>query len=115
VNPFAPVPKANVKADPRRPRRALTAAELCGLLDAARRRPLLDDAIQKQPALRAERELVGRERALQYKTLVLTGLRKGELESLAASRLKASGSSTSATNAAGPSTCMRCGLPSGPY
>ncbi len=41
-NPFAKLPKADVKADRRRQRRALTEAELVKLLDVARRRPLLD-------------------------------------------------------------------------
>src|SRR5262249_23346740 len=91
TNPFAAVPKANVKADPRRPRRAMTQDELRRLLDAARRRPLLDDAITKRPGLRAQRELVGRERALQYKALVLTGLRKGELASLTVAQLHLDG------------------------
>jgi hypothetical protein len=41
-NPFAFVPKADTKVDCRRKRRALTEEELMRLLDAARRRPLLD-------------------------------------------------------------------------
>ena len=41
-NPFTAVPKANVKADPRRPRRAMDETELVTLLDVARRRPLLE-------------------------------------------------------------------------
>ena len=41
-NPFASVPKADAKADPRRKRRALDEGELIRLLDVARRRPLLD-------------------------------------------------------------------------
>jgi len=41
-NPFAGVPKADAKADPRRKRRALTEGELRWLLDVTRRRPLLD-------------------------------------------------------------------------
>jgi integrase len=90
-NPFAAVAKANVKADPRRQRRAMTEEELRRLLDAARRRPLRDDAAMKKPALLAQRELLGRERALQYKTLVLTGLRKGELASLAVGQLSLDG------------------------
>jgi integrase len=87
ANPFAAVPKANVKADPRRQRRAMTEGELVKLLNAARRRPLLDDAVSKRPGLREVRERVGRERALQYKTLLLTGLRKGELTSLTVGQL----------------------------
>ncbi|MCI0700210.1 MAG: hypothetical protein L0241_03890 [Planctomycetia bacterium] len=40
TNPFVNLPKANVKADPRRQRRALTEDELQKLLDTARTRPL---------------------------------------------------------------------------
>lgn len=130
ANPFARVPKADEKSDPRRKRRALTEAELVRLLDAARRRPLAeygrrtirkpkDTAEEKQakrrrntwtklpltaedldaaterarerlagnPELIAEMETLGRERALIYKTLVLTGLRKGELASITAGQL----------------------------
>ncbi len=41
--------------------------------------------------VRAELELLGRERALIYKTLVLTGLRKGELASLTVGQLELDG------------------------
>jgi len=93
-NPFDGVHKANEKADPRRQRRALTEAELVRLLDVARRRPLLDAMTIRRgkdkgkpladvrPQVRARLETLGRERARIYKTLVLTGLRKGELASL---------------------------------
>ena len=93
-NPFAAVPKADAKADSRRKRRALTEDELVDCLDVARRRPLLDamtirrgkrkgEAVAKLPERTRRRlERLGRERALIYKTLVLTGLRKGELASL---------------------------------
>jgi len=69
------------------------------LLDVARRRPLLDrmtvrrgkrkgEPIAKlRPGTRAKLERLGRERALIYKTLVLTGLRKGELASLTVAQL----------------------------
>ena len=40
-----------------------------------------------RPEVRARLELLGRERALIYKTLVLTGLRKGELASLTVASL----------------------------
>jgi len=98
-NPFADVPKADTKADRRRQRRALTEAELIRLLDVARRRPLLDrmtvrrgkrkgEAFAKlRPETRAKLERLGRERALIYKTLVLTGLRKSELASLTVGQL----------------------------
>jgi integrase len=93
-NPFAHVPKADTKADQRRQRRALTEAELTRLLDVARRRPLLDAMTIRRGKRRGEAvgrlraetrrrlELLGRERALIYKTLALTGLRKGELASI---------------------------------
>ncbi len=54
----------------------LTADELDAATDRARAR------LAKNPKLIAEMESLGRERALIYKTLVLTGLRKGELASL---------------------------------
>ena len=93
-NPFAKVPKADATADRRRIRRALTEEELTRLLDAARRRPLLDAMTVRRgkdkgkpvanlrPGTRQKLEALGRERALLYKTLVLTGLRKGELASI---------------------------------
>jgi len=98
-NPFARVPKADEKADPRRKRRALSEAELVKLLNVARRRPLLDMATVRRGKRKGEAvaklgdetrrrlEVLGWERALTYKTLVLTGLRKGELASLAVGRL----------------------------
>ncbi len=45
------------------------------------------EALAKRPDLIAELERVGRERALIYKMLVLTGLRKGELASLTVGQL----------------------------
>jgi hypothetical protein len=68
--------------------------ELVRLLAVARGRPLLEALTVRKgprkgeryanvrPEVRARLELLGRERALIYKTLVLTGLRKGELGSL---------------------------------
>ena len=94
ANPFSKVPKADEKADPRRTRRALTEAELTRLLDVARRRPLLDRMTvhrgtrqgevygRLRPEVQRRLERLGQERALIYKTLVLTGLRKGELASI---------------------------------
>lgn len=125
ANPFADVPLANVKADRRHLRRALTEAELGRLLTVARLRPLaeygrdkvktLPDAehpkrtnwhlapltidniaeaadrgrlsLAKRPEMIADLEHRGRERALTYKTLLLTGLRKGELVSLTVGQL----------------------------
>ncbi len=64
------------------------------LLDAARRRPLAEAMTIRRgqakgtrqamitDATRARLDRIGRERALIYKTLVLTGLRKGELASV---------------------------------
>lgn len=98
-NPFSGVAKANQKADPRRQRRSLTETELVRLLDVARQRPLLDALTVRRGARRGEAcarvrpetkerlEWLGRERALIYKTLVLTGLRKNELASLTVGQL----------------------------
>jgi integrase len=78
----------------RRRRRALTADEVARLLDAARRRPLLEAATVRtggrrgqavgtvRPEVRERLERLGRERALMYLVMVYTGLRRGELESL---------------------------------
>jgi integrase len=100
ANPFDRMPKANEKADPRRQRRAMDEAELLKLLAVARERPVLDAltirrgprkgerCAKVRPEVRQRLELLGRERALIYKTLVLTGLRKGELGSLAAGQLR---------------------------
>lgn len=108
-NPFSGTPKANEKADPRRQRRALTEAELCKLLNVARSRPVLDRMTVRRgerkgqvvaklsDRTRAELELIGRERALIYKALVLTGLRKGELESLTVAHLSLDGPDAFAT------------------
>ncbi len=103
VNPFDPVPKANEKADPRRQRRAMTEAELVKLLAVARERPMVEALTVRKgdrkgqryakvrDEVRARLELLGRERALIYKTLVLTGLRKGELASLTVAHLHLDG------------------------
>src|SRR5205814_2069559 len=88
------VPKADQKADPRRTRRALTEDELKRLLVVAATRPLADTRTVRRgkrkgeafaelrPETVARLERVGRERALIYKTLVLTGLRANELRTL---------------------------------
>ena len=90
MNPFEKMAKRNEKADPRRPRRALTPEEVQQLLDAAQARPL-HEALHKNrgdgpaklsEATRAKLEARGRERALIYRTLALTGLRYGELRSI---------------------------------
>ncbi len=99
-NPFRGVPKADEKADPRRRRRSMTEAELTRLLDVARHRPLAEAMTVRRgkrageryadlrPETREQLDRLGRERALIYKTLVLTGLRKGELASLTESNLE---------------------------
>jgi integrase len=99
VNPFDAVPKANEKADPRRQRRAMTEPELIQLLAIAKERPLLEALTVRKgprkgeryadvrPEVRERLRWLGRERALIYKTLVLTGLRKGELASLTVAQL----------------------------
>ncbi len=99
MNPFDGIEKANEKADQRRQRRALTEEELVKLLVVARERPLLEALTVRKgprkgeryadvrPEVRERLEWVGRERALIYKTLVLTGLRKGELASLTVAQL----------------------------
>jgi len=93
-NPFGKVAKANEDADRRHERRAMTAEEIHKLLDAARRRPLLDAMTIRtgkrkgqlgakiRDEVRADRIRLGNERTLIYSALVYTGLRKGELESL---------------------------------
>ena len=102
-NPFAAVPKANVATKEARKRRSLTEAELIRLLDVARRRPLIEATTIRRGKrkgqttanvrddVRDELERLGRERALIYKTLVLTGLRKGELASLTIGQLELDG------------------------
>jgi integrase len=99
TNPLATVAKADEAADVRRQRRALTEDELLRLLAVARQRPLLDNATvrrgkdkgkqvcQLRPETVARLERLGRERALIYKTLVLTGLRRNELATLTVGQL----------------------------
>lgn len=103
VNPFKGVPKADEKSDPRRQRRAMTEDELTRLLDVARRRPLLEALTVRKgqrkgeayanvrPEVRRQLDTLGQERALIYKTLVLTGLRRGELASITVGQLHLEG------------------------
>ncbi len=93
------IPKADQKADPRRKRRALTEDELTRLLSVARTRPLTDARLVRRGKNKGKAlaELsdeavtrlttLGRERALLYKTLILTGLRVNELRTLAVRNL----------------------------
>ena len=93
-NPLLAVAVADQRADTRRQRRALTEEELARLLDAAQRRPLADALTVRRGEAKGQAQAnvsaatrenllrIGRERALIYKTLVLTGLRKGELASI---------------------------------
>lgn len=100
ASPLVGTPKANEDADPRRKRRAMTEEELARLLDVARRRPLLEaltvrrgkrkgEAIARvRDEVREQLDALGRERALIYKSLVLSGLRKAELASLTVAQLQ---------------------------
>jgi integrase len=84
----------------RRKRRAMTEAELVRLLDVARERPLREAmtirtgkrrgqvAGSVRPDVRERLERLGLERSLIYKTMVLTGLRRGELADLRACDLE---------------------------
>jgi len=102
ANPIAGLPKVE-EVEPSRKRRPLTADEIAKLLRAARERPLQDaltvrvgknrgkllanvrDKIQEQ--LRR----IGRERALLYRFMLTTGLRKGEVSTLAVEALDLDG------------------------
>jgi integrase len=99
VNPFEGMRRRDAKQDRRRVARALTENELVNLLDATKRRPLQDamtirtgankDAIAAKVSSERQRKLeqLGMERALIYKTFVLTGLRADELRTLTISDL----------------------------
>ena len=92
----------------------MTEAELTRLLDVARRRPLLDALTVRRgkrkgeayanvrPEVRNRLEALGRERALIYKTLVLTGLRKNELATLTVAQLRLDGPTASRSNSTPP-------------
>ncbi len=93
-DPLVTLAKLDETTDVRRVRRALTEDEVIKLLDIAERRPLLDAmtirrglhkgqlAAKVKPENRVKLERLGRERRLIYMTMVLTGLRKGELAGL---------------------------------
>jgi len=103
ANPFDHIPKADEKADPRRQRRAMTEEELARLLVIAWQRPLQDAMTVRKGKRKGEQyanvrpevkeclEYLGLERALIYRTLVLSGLRKGELASLTVGQLDLDG------------------------
>jgi integrase len=90
-NPVARIAHADEKADQRRQPRALSETEIVALLDAARRRPLVEarrfnrgwrrgkNGAHLRPETVAKLERLGWERALAYRVMVLTGLRLGEL------------------------------------
>ncbi|MEI7836405.1 MAG: site-specific integrase [Planctomycetota bacterium] len=92
-NPLEGLAKAD-ESNIRRQRRALTIEEVIALLEASRARPLRDALMIRRGDMKgelaaavtdAERlylERIGRERAMIYKVLIYTGLRKGELGSL---------------------------------
>ena len=94
INPFDKFPKLDVNQDRRRKAKALNEDELLRLIEAAKNRPL-EDAMtvrrgpnQGQKTIKLSdqriRELtqLGQERALIYKTAILTGLRMNELRTL---------------------------------
>ena len=99
VNPFDGMGKRDTNQDRRRIARALTEDELSRLLRTARERPIVAaETIRRGPnkgkrlitlsvARRAKLERLGAERALIYKTAILTGLRKGEIRSMTVSDL----------------------------
>src|SRR5262249_36518238 len=91
VDPLACLHRADERSDRRRTARAFTPQELQRLLDAARRRPLEQgelhtrgwrrnqSGVKLRPQTRARLAQLGRERALTYKLMALTGLRLGEV------------------------------------
>ncbi len=95
ANPFERVAAANERVDRRRVRRALSVEELERLFEAARVRPLHDalyrnrgeGPAQLSEATRQHLADLGEQRALIYKTLVVTGLRLGELRSIRVSQV----------------------------
>ncbi len=96
ANPLTRIRRADEASDRRRQPRAFTEDEVVRLLDATRRRPLAEAQLfnrgwrKNQPGARlrpetvAKLERLGLERALAYKTMLLTGLRLGELAAVRA-------------------------------
>ena len=93
ANPLAGMPKAE-ESEPTRKRRSLTEDEIARLIKAAQERPLrealtIHTGKNKGKPLakvgdseRRRLERLGQERALVYKFMMLTGLRRGEVTSL---------------------------------
>ena len=93
ASPLAGLPKVE-EAEPSRKRRPLTEGEIIRLLEAAQERPLRDSLTIRRgknkgkPLARVSNkehrrlERVGQERALVYKFMMLTGLRRGEVAAL---------------------------------
>jgi integrase len=94
---------AKPKGEVVRPRRAETVENLRRLLETAAQRPLLEALTVRKgprkgeryaevrPEVRERLLLEGRERALLYKTAILTGLRQGELARLLVCHLRLDG------------------------
>ncbi len=94
ANPFAGFGRLDEQSDRRRMARALKESELVSLLEAARKRPLEDAmTVRTGPnkgeltakiseSRRQELAKLGHERALIYKTAILTGLRLNEMRTL---------------------------------
>ncbi|MBN1436181.1 MAG: site-specific integrase [Sedimentisphaerales bacterium] len=92
-NPLADLPKIE-EGEPARKRRPLTEDEITRLLQAAEERPLKDamtiqhgpnkgkQLAKVKPQRRKKLIDIGKERALIYKFMILTGLRRGEVASL---------------------------------
>ena len=93
ANPLAGLPKVE-ETEPSRRRRPLTEDEITRLLDAAQERPLRDvltirrgrnkgkPLAKVSDKERRRLRRVGQERALVYKSMMLTGLRRGEAAAL---------------------------------
>ncbi len=102
TNPLTGLPKAE-EVEPARKRRALTEEEIVRLLAAAKER-LLTEALtvrrgknRGKPLANVREEVrehlrrLGRERALLYRFMIMTGLRKGEVATLPVSGLDLDG------------------------
>jgi integrase len=82
TNPFIKVAKANIEADRRRQRRALTPDELQRIMKAAPDAPESPMGRTQSNPARLRQKLTGPERAEVYAVLAGTGLRGGELGQL---------------------------------